>query len=156
MCVICVLLCVCVCVCSRERTHVYMHSSSLCLSFSVYIVCHFVCVYLFVYAHTIWCNTKHTHKHTGSRIHLWALFSRSTSSSNVIFSRANRGIGSQPCDREAPRRPSDGQRQRHAQYLLNLWIQGIRKQLANHLRHTLWRKPSTMLRESTMTLAIFS
>lgn len=156
VCIVCVYvsaMCVvvCVCVCSRAHTHVYIHSSSLCLSFSVYIVCHFVCVYLFVYAYEM-VYTKHTHKHTGSRIHLWALFSRSTSSSNVIFSRANRGIGSQP--REAPRRPSDGQR--HAQYLLDLWLQGIRKQLANHLRHALWRKPSTMLRESTMTLANFS
>jgi hypothetical protein len=36
---------------ARTRTHICIHSS-LCLSFSVYIVCHFVCVYLFlVYAY---------------------------------------------------------------------------------------------------------
>ena len=150
--VICAL--VCVCVCARSRTHMYTHTLLLFVSLFLFILSVTSFVSISLCMHMIWYNTKHTHTHThtGSRIHLWALFSRRTSSSNVIFSRANRGIGSQP--REAPRRPSDGQR--HAQYLLNLWLQGIRKQLANHLRHALWRKPSTMLRESTMTLANFS
>ncbi len=150
---LCVLL-LCVCVCARARTHTYTYTLLLFVSLFLFILSITSFVSISLCMHMIWHNTKHTHTHThtGSRIHLWALFSRHTSSSNVIFSRANRRIGSQP--REALRRPSDGQR--HAQYLLDLWLQGIRKQLANHLRHALWRKQSTMLRESTMTLANFS
>ncbi len=152
VCVCYVCCCVCVCVLARAHTRIHTLLFSLSLFFCLYCLSLRLCLSLCV---CIWYGiilSTHTHTHTGSRIHLWALFSRRTSSSNVIFSRANRGIGSQP--REAPRRPSDGQR--HAQYLLDLWLQGLRKQLTNHLRHALWRKPSTMLREYTMTLANFS
>jgi hypothetical protein len=113
MCLLCVL--VCACVCAHARTHTYTYTRLLFVSLFLFILSVTSIVSISLCMHTIWYNTKHTHKHTGSRIHLWALFSRRTSSSNVIFSRANRGIGSQP--REAPRRPSDGQR--HAQYLLD-------------------------------------
>ncbi len=155
VCVCVCYVCCCVCVCARARAHTYTYNLLLFVSLFLFILSVTSFVSISLCMHVIWYNTKHTHTHThtGSRIHLWALFSRRTSSSNVIFSRANRGIGSQP--REAPRSQANGQR--HAQYLLDLWLQGIvRKQLTNHLRHALWRKPSMMLRESTMTFANFS
>ncbi len=120
---VCVYVCamcvgVCVCVWSRAHTHIHTLFFSLSLFFSLYCLSLRLCLSLCA---CIWYNTKHTHTHihTGSRIHRWTLFSRRTSSSNVIFSQANRGNGSQP--REAPRSPSNGQR--HAQYLLDLGLQ---------------------------------
>ena len=153
VCVCYVCCCVCVCVLARAHTRIHTIFFSLSLFFCLYCLSLRLCLSLCV---CMWYGiilSTHTHTHTqgrgyicghyfqGARLHPTSYFHEQTE--ELVHNRVKRLAGQ-----------ANGQR--HAQYLLNLWLQGIRKQLANHLRHALWRKPSTMLRESTMTLANFS
>jgi hypothetical protein len=146
--------CVCVCVLARAHTHIHTIFFSLSLFFCLYCLSpSFVSISLCM--HVIWYNTKNTHTHThtqgrgyicghyfqGARLHPTSYFHEQTE--EFVHNRVKCLAGQ-----------ANGQR--HAQYLLDLWLQGIRKQLTNHLRHALWRKPSMMLRESTTTHANFS
>jgi hypothetical protein len=80
--------------CSRAHARTYTYTLLLFVSlflFSLFLfilsVTSFASISLCM--HRIWYNTKHTrthtHTHTGSRIHLRAVFSRHTSSSNATM-----------------------------------------------------------------------
>ena len=145
--------------CSRAHARTYTYTLLLFVSLFLFILSVTSFVSISLCMHMIWYNTNgiilstHTHTHTqgrgyicghyfqGARPHPTSHFHEQTEI--LVHNRVKRLAGQ-----------ANGQR--HAQYLLDLWLQGLRKQLANHLRHALWRKPSTMLRESTMTLANFS
>ena len=144
-------VCVCVCyvcwcvrVCVPARTHTRIHTLffSLSLFFCLYClslrlclsrcVCMWYGIILSTHTNTQGRGYICGHYFQGARPHPTSYFHEQTE--ELVHNRVKRLAGQ-----------ANGQR--HAQYLLNLWLQGIRKQLANHLRHALWRKPSTMLRE---------
>jgi hypothetical protein len=151
MCLLCVL--VCACVCARAHTHTYTYTLLLFVSLFLFIlsVTSFVSISLCMRIRYGVILSTHTntqgrgyicgHYFQGARPHPTSYVHEQTE--ELVHNRVKRLAGQ-----------ANGQR--HAQYLLDLWLQGLRKQLANHLRHALWRKPSTILRESTMTLANFS
>ena len=134
--VLCVCVCVCyvcwcVCVVAGARAHTYTYTLPLFVSLFLFIlsVTSFVSISLCMRIRYGVILSTHTntqgrgyicgHYFQGARPHPTSYFHEQTE--ELVHNRVKRLAGQ-----------ANGQR--HAQYLLDLWIQGIRKQLTNHLR----------------------